>query len=165
MSEEKDTIQQDDIKSEEVLSSSEVADNNAGNTPKTEPEMPAEKINEASNNKKTKTSVNIISPADVKPGMIIKLWQKIKETNPKGETKERLQYFEGTVLGRKGGNEPGATITVRKISNGVGVEKIFPLSLPTIEKIELLQKIKTRRAKLYFLRDGYKKRLKKEKIA
>ncbi len=108
---------------------------------------------------------NLIDPKDVKPGMIIKLWQKIKEKNPKGEIKERLQYFEGTVLARKKGNEPGATITVRKVSNGVGVEKIFPLSLPTIEKIELLQKVKTRRAKLYFLKRGYKKRLKKENIA
>ncbi len=117
--------------------------------------------------KKTKRTVNqkkLISPAETKPGMVVKIYQKIKEKNPKGEIKERLQYFEGTILARKGGNEPGATITVRKISNGVGVEKIFPLALPTIDKIELLQKIKTRRAKLYFLRRGYKKRLKKESI-
>ncbi|MCK5459715.1 50S ribosomal protein L19 [Candidatus Parcubacteria bacterium] len=108
---------------------------------------------------------NIISPSEIKSGMVIKIYQKIKEVNPKGETKERLQFFEGTVLARKNGNEPGATITVRKVSNGVGVEKIFPLFSPTIAKVELLQKIKTRRAKLYFLRRGYKKRLKKEKIA
>ena len=156
MSEEKDTTQQDDIKIEEQPASSETE-----NTPETT----EEKTGKSSNKEKIKKADNLISPAEVKPGMIIKLWQKIKEINPKGETKERLQYFEGTVLGRKGGNEPGATITVRKISNGVGVEKIFPLSLPTIEKIELLQKIKIRRAKLYFLREGYKKRLKKEKIA
>ena len=116
--------------------------------------------------KKTKSvQSNLINPSDVKPGMIIKLWQKIKEKNPKGEIKERLQYFEGTVIARKKGQEAGATITVRKVSDGVGVEKIFPLSLPTIEKIELLQKIKTRRAKLYFLKKGYKKRLKKVNIA
>lgn len=118
--------------------------------------------------KKAKKAVDqkkTIVPSEVKPGMIIKIWQKIKEKNPKGEIKERLQYFEGTVLARKGGNEPGATITVRKVSNGVGVEKIFPLALPTIDKIELLQKVRTRRAKLYFLRRGYKKRLKKESIA
>lgn len=156
MSEEKDTTQQDDIKNEEQSTSSEIENI---------PEATEEKSVKGSSKEKIKKSDNFISPAEVKPGMIIKLWQKIKETNPKGEIKERLQYFEGTVLGRKGGNEPGATITVRKISNGVGVEKIFPLSLPTIEKIELLQKIKIRRAKLYFLREGYKKRLKKEKIA
>ncbi|NCF75354.1 MAG: 50S ribosomal protein L19 [Xanthomonadaceae bacterium] len=97
--------------------------------------------------------------------MVVKIWQKIKEKNPKGEIKERLQYFEGTVLARKAKNEIGATITVRKISNGVGVEKIFPLSLPTITKIELLQKIKTRRAKLYFLRQKHKRRLKKVKTS
>ncbi len=114
--------------------------------------------------KKQQNQKKIISPLDVKPGMIVKIWQKIKETTPKGETKERLQYFEGTVLARKGRNEPGATVTVRKTSNGVGVEKIFPLALPTIDKIELLQKVKTRRSKLYFLRRGYKKRLKKESI-
>ncbi|MCK4744573.1 50S ribosomal protein L19 [Candidatus Parcubacteria bacterium] len=108
---------------------------------------------------------NIISPSEIKSGMIVKIYQKIKEVNPKGETKERLQFFEGTVLARRNGNETGATITVRKISNGVGVEKIFPLFSPTIAKVELLQKIKTRRAKLYFIRRGYKKRLKKEKIA
>ncbi|MBT4277689.1 50S ribosomal protein L19 [Candidatus Falkowbacteria bacterium] len=118
---------------------------------------------ETNNKKKAKSSqkTDLISPADVKPGMVIKLWQKIKEKNPKGEIKERLQYFEGTVLARKGGNEAGATITIRKVSNGIAVEKIFPLALPTIEKIELLHKIKTRRAKLYFLRRDYKKRLKK----
>lgn len=108
---------------------------------------------------------NIISPSEIKPGMIIKIYQKIKEVNPKGETKERLQFFEGTVLARRNRNETGATVTVRKISNGIGVEKIFPLFSPSIAKVELLQKIKTRRAKLYFLRRGYKKRLKKEKIA
>lgn len=132
------------------------------------------KIAENSDKKEKKTTKkpaknsqqkNIISPSEIKSGMIIKIYQKIKEVNPKGEAKERLQFFEGTVLARRNGNEPGATITVRKVSNGVGVEKIFPLSSPSIAKVELLQKIKTRRAKLYFLRRGYKKRLKKEKIA
>ena len=119
------------------------------------------------NGKKPKISKqkNIIEPSEIKPGMVVKIWQKIKEKNPKGEIKERLQYFEGTVLARKSRNEAGATITVRKISNGVGVEKIFPLSLPTITKVELLQKIKTRRAKLYFLRRGHKRRLKKVKAS
>ncbi|MCD4706003.1 50S ribosomal protein L19 [bacterium] len=119
------------------------------------------------NGKKPKISKqkNIIEPSEIKPGMVVKIWQKIKEKNPKGEIKERLQYFEGTVLARKAKNEIGATVTVRKISNGVGVEKIFPLSLPTITKVELLQKIKTRRAKLYFLRRGHKRRLKKVKAS
>ncbi len=113
------------------------------------------------NGKKRKKDNNIIAPENVRPGMVIKLWQKIKEKTPKGDTKERLQYFEGTVLARKGGKTPKSTITVRKISHGIGVEKIFPLNLPTITKIELLYKIKTRRSKLYYLKRGYKKRLKK----
>lgn len=121
----------------------------------------------SANGKKPKISKqkNIISPSEIKPGMVVKIWQKIKEKNPKGEIKERLQYFEGTVLARKAKNEIGATVTVRKISNGVAVEKIFPLSLPTITKVELLQIIKTRRAKLYFLRRGHKRRLKKVKAS
>lgn len=134
------------------------AENNIKDKVEKEKNPTKKKVKKAQNQKK------IIAPLDVMPGMVVKIWQKIKETTPKGETKERLQYFEGTVLARKGRNEPGATITVRKISNGVGVEKIFPLALPTIDKIELLQKIRTRRSKLYFLRRGYKKRLKKENL-
>lgn len=134
---------------------------------KTKAETETTKKNPIANGKKPKISKqkNIIKPSEIKPGMVVKIWQKIKEKNPKGEIKERLQYFEGTVLARKAKNEIGATITVRKISNGVGVEKIFPLSLPTITKIELLQKIKTRRAKLYFLRQKHKRRLKKVKTS
>ncbi len=100
---------------------------------------------------------------DIKSGMTVRIYQKIKELNIKGEEKERIQYFEGLVIAKKHGKEKGGTITVRKISNGVAVEKIFPLNLPTIEKIEIKKQVKTRRAKLYFLKDGYKKRL-KEKV-
>ena len=100
---------------------------------------------------------------DIKSGMTVRIYQKIKELNIKGEEKERIQYFEGLVIAKKHGKEKGATITVRKISNGVEVEKIFPLNLPTIEKIEIKKQAKVRRAKLYFLKDGYKKKL-KEKI-
>ncbi len=114
----------------------------------------------AKEKKKTKKD-NLISPWEVQPGMVIKLWQKIKEVTPKGEQKERLQFFEGIVLARKGGNKPEATITLRKTSFGIGVEKVFPLALPTISKIELLHRVRVRRAKLYYLRRGYKKRLKK----
>ncbi len=95
---------------------------------------------------------------DVQPGVLIRLHQKIKEITPKGEEKERVQVFEGTVLARRHGSESGATITVRKISEGIGVEKIFPLNLPTIAKIEVKKKFKIRRAKLNYLRST-KKRL------
>jgi large subunit ribosomal protein L19 len=94
------------------------------------------------------------------PGMTVRIYQKIKELNIKGQEKERLQYFEGIVIARKHGKEAGATITVSKISDGVKVEKIFPLNLPTITKIEIKKQSRVRRAKLYFLSRGYKKRLK-----
>ncbi|NLZ74683.1 50S ribosomal protein L19 [Candidatus Falkowbacteria bacterium] len=100
---------------------------------------------------------------ELKPGMTVRVYQKIKELNSKGEEKERVQYFEGMIIARKHNKEVGATITVRKISDGIGVEKIFPLNLPTITKIEIKKEAKVKRAKLYYLRDGYKKKL-KEKV-
>ncbi len=100
---------------------------------------------------------------ELKPGMTVRIYQKIKELNSKGEEKERVQYFEGMIIAHKHNKEIGATITVRKTSEGIGVEKIFPLNLPTITKIEIKKIAKVKRAKLYFLRDGYKKKL-KEKV-
>ena len=103
---------------------------------------------------------------DIKPGMTIRVHQKIREVNPKGEEKERIQVFEGIVLARKHGNTPKATITVRKTAEGgIGVEKIFPIHSPIINKIEVVKQVRTRRSKLYFLRRGYKKRLKDKKTA
>ncbi|MFH1822565.1 MAG: 50S ribosomal protein L19 [Patescibacteria group bacterium] len=101
---------------------------------------------------------------DLKPGMTVRVYQKIKELNIKGEEKERVQYFDGLIIAHKHGQESGATITVRKISDGIGVEKIFPLSLPTITKIEIKKQAKVKRAKLYYLRRGYKKKLKEKKV-
>jgi len=98
----------------------------------------------------------------LKPGMIVKVHQKIKETNAKGEEKERIQIFEGTILAVKHGTEPGATVTVRKISDGVGVEKIFPIHSPVVDKIEVVRQMKVRQARPYYLRD-YKKKLKELK--
>ena len=69
----------------------------------------------------------------------------------KGKT--RLQAFEGLVLARKRGTESGATFTMRKVSSGVGVERTFPLYSPVIDEIEIVKKSKTRKAKLYYVRD------------
>lgn len=100
---------------------------------------------------------------NLKPGMIVRVHQKIKELNSKGEEKERIQIFEGTVIAVKHGKESGATVTVRKISDGVGVEKIFPIFSPGVAEIELIRQLKVRQARPYFLRT-YKKRLKEIKI-
>ena len=99
----------------------------------------------------------------VKPGMTVRVYQKIQETNTKGEVKERIQYFEGLVLAVKHGQEAGGSITVRKVTDGIGVEKIFPLHLPTITKIDILKQARVRRAKLNFLKNPkrkFKRRLK-----
>ena len=84
---------------------------------------------------------------DIRPGQTIKVHQKIKEG-----AKTRTQVFEGIVIARKHGKGPGATITVRKLSNGIGVERIFPLHTPGVEKFEVVKTAKVRRAKLYYLR-------------
>ncbi|MDO8592843.1 MAG: 50S ribosomal protein L19 [bacterium] len=111
------------------------------------------------------TTGTIINAQDLKPGMTVRIHQKIKELNAKGEEKERVQYYEGIIIAKKHGNEAGATITVRKVSDGVGVEKIFPIHLPSITKIEIKKQAKVKRAKLYFLKKGYKKKLKEVKLA
>ncbi len=84
----------------------------------------------------------------IRVGDTVRVHVKIVE---KGKT--RTQMFEGLVIARKHGTEAGATFTVRKISHGVGVERIFPLFTPSIEKIEIIRRARVRRAKLYFIRD------------
>jgi len=98
----------------------------------------------------------------IRPGDTILVSQKIREGD-----KERIQDFEGLVIARKHGKEIGATITVRRVIGGIGVERIFPLHSPTIEKIEIIKRGRVRRAKLYYLRKakGKKARLKKEEVA
>ncbi len=102
----------------------------------------------------------------LRPGMVVKVHETIKEINTKGEEKERIQVFEGTIIGYKHGNEPGATITVHKVSNGVSVEKIFPIKSPVIAKIEVLKQMRVRRAKLNYLKSEdkkFKRKLKEKK--
>ena len=80
-------------------------------------------------------------------GDTVKVYGKIKEGN-----RERIQVFEGTVIKKQNGSNR-ATFTVRNLSNGVGVEKTWPLHSPNVEKVEVVRKGKVRRAKLYYLRD------------
>lgn len=97
---------------------------------------------------------------DIKPGYVVKVHQKITETKKVGkkeETKERIQIFEGLVIGKRRKKGLSATITVRKISDGIGVERIFPLNSPAIEKITLVKDTKARRAKLYYMRERFGK--------
>lgn len=84
---------------------------------------------------------------DFNPGDTVNVHVKIREGN-----KERIQQFQGTVIQRKNPGSNGETFTVRKVSNGIGVERIFPIISPNIDKIEVVRKGKVRRAKLYYLR-------------
>ncbi|MBI5071818.1 50S ribosomal protein L19 [Candidatus Falkowbacteria bacterium] len=125
--------------------------------------MEEQKQNEAS--EAPKEELKKAELPELKPGQTIRVHQQIKEvemTEEKGKTKakerKRVQIFEGVIL-KKSGTGQSATITVRKISNGVGVEKIFPVNLPTIVKIEPVKQAKVRKSKLYFLR-SYGKRMK-----
>ena len=92
---------------------------------------------------------------EIKAGDTVRVSQKIKEGD-----KEKIQNFEGLVLAKKHGKGISATITVRRIIAGVGVEKIFPLHSPLIEKIEITKRGKTRRAKIYYIREAKGKRAK-----
>lgn len=90
---------------------------------------------------------------DLRAGDTIKVTQKITEKDKKtGKPKVRLQVFEGLCLAIKHGREAGSTITIRKVASGVGVERIFPLYSPNIEKIEVVKRSSVRRAKLYHIR-------------
>lgn len=93
---------------------------------------------------------------ELRPGTTVRVWQKIQE---KGKT--RLQAYEGLVIARKHGFEPGATFTVRKVASGVGMEKIFPLYSPNIDKIEVVKTSKVRKAKLYYIRDKAAKEIRR----
>lgn len=108
------------------------------------------------------------------PGDTIRVHVRVKETTVKEEIKgklkvterERVQVFEGVLIGLRGSGSR-ATITVRKISFGQGVERIFPLHAPTIDKIEVVKQARVRRAKLYFLREkkGKAGRMKEKRAA
>lgn len=126
--------------------------------------MAEEKKTAEKDTKKTDNTKTAKVEVEIKPGMTVKVHELIREKNAKGEEKERIQVFEGIILAKKHNKEVGATITVRKVSGGIGVEKIFPINSPVIEKIVPVKQAKVRRAKLGYLRSN-KKRLKETKIA
>ena len=111
-------------------------------------------------------AIQTIEAADLKklprltPGDTVRVHVKVKETNvkeeikgkPKETVRERVQVFEGVVIALKGSGTR-ETVTVRKVSSGQGVERIFPLQAPTIDKIQVVKHAHVRRAKLYFLRE------------
>lgn len=105
---------------------------------------------------------------DMRPGDTVRVTERVKESSAsrKGSVeadKTRRQVFEGIVLARKHGREPGATFTVRKVSGGIGVERVFPLYSPVIEDIKLVRRpTRVRRAKLYYLREKTAKETRKK---
>ena len=98
---------------------------------------------------------------DLKPGQTVRLHERIKDISPKGQERERIQVFEGIILGLKGGGV-SRTLTIKKISKGgYAVEKIFPINSPVIAKIELVKTARVRRAKLGYLKNP-KRRFKRK---
>ncbi len=100
---------------------------------------------------------------DLRAGDTIRVTQKISEKDKKsGKLKTRLQAFEGLCLSVKHGKEAGGTFTIRKVASGVGVERIFPLYSPMVEKIEVTKRSKVRRAKLYHIREKAAKEIRRQ---
>lgn len=100
---------------------------------------------------------------DVDAGDTVRVHQRIKEGR-----NERIQVFQGLVIGKSGGNTAGATYTVRRTaSGGIGVERTFPLYSKNVEKVEILRKAKVRRAQLYYMRErqGKSARLREKRVA
>jgi len=108
----------------------------------------------------------IISPVDVEKRQSVAIQAgdtvRVVTKIPDGDGNFRLQAFEGIVLARKHGNEPGATFTVRKVIDSIGVEKIFPLYSPLIDEISIVRRAKTRRSKLYHIRDKAARQIRRQ---
>ena len=101
---------------------------------------------------------------DIRPGDVVRVLLRLPEKTKKGG--EKTQVFEGLVIARKHGKSINSTFTVRKISDGFGVERIFPIFCPSIAKIEIVKRSKVRRAKLYYMRKlaGKKARMKTKEL-
>lgn len=100
----------------------------------------------------------VILPAEIRTGQVLRVHEKIQDVNAKGEARERVQVFEGLVLGVRGTGS-NKSFTIRKEADGYGVEKIFPVSSPNLTKIELAKTYRVRRARLSFVK-GFGRKLK-----
>jgi len=101
------------------------------------------------------TAAPVVAPItipEIKPGMVVRVHEKIEDTNAKGEKRNRVQIFEGLVMGIRGAG-PSRNFRVRKVTDGFGVEKIYPISSPNVTKVEVLKQMRVRRAKLSFVKD------------
>ena len=128
-------------------------------TPATPPEPPSPIAPEMQDT--TGHKGKMIGGEDVTPGMTVRVHERIVDVSPKGEKRERTQVFEGIILGIKGGGNK-RTMTIRKISKGgFGVEKVYPLASPNLQKIEVVKSAKVRKAKLTYLRN-LKRRFKRK---
>lgn len=128
---------------------------------KVEEKTEAKEIKEETNNEPAyKAKLVNFKDQDIKPGQTVKVHELIVDISPKGDKRERVQIFEGIILGLKG-SKIARTITVRKISGGIAVEKIYPINSPIVTKIELVKTARVRKAKLNYLRNE-KRRFKRK---
>lgn len=130
-----------EVTTEEAAMDAAPAEQAAVDTTAADEQAPAEEI-----------SAEEAAGSKLKTGAVVRVHQKVREGD-----RERIQVFQGTVIAKKGQDASSATITVRKVSGGVGVERIFPLRSPIIAKLEVVREYRTRRNKLYFLRNFKKK--------
>ena len=130
--------------------------------------MSEEKKPEEQKPEEQKAASKLVGMKELRAGYVVRVYEKIKDESAKGEERERVQIFEGMVIGVRGSKATSKTVTIRKVSEGYGVEKIYPLASPLIEKIELVKMMKVRRAKLHYLSDPkspFRRVLKEEKAS
>lgn len=139
---------------EKPVDTAEVAEN----TPETPAEEASEEVATEEAAEEAEVEVEEVPSHEVEIGQTVRLHLRINDGK-----KERIQIYEGMVIAASGATPETKTITVRKVSKGYGVEKIIPLAMPTLEKVEVVKEAKVRRSKLYYLRN-YGKRLKERMI-
>ncbi len=142
----------------EPLADSEPAEPSSAGVKSVEPVEPVKAVKAVEPPFKAK----LVGLHELKAGQTVRIHERIVDISPKGEARERVQVFEGIILGLSGAGI-GRTMTARKVSDGVSVEKIYPINSPVIAKIELVKTAKVRRAKLRFLlnlKDRFKRKMK-----